>query len=302
MQNVGINTKIKKFILVSAVVGSGIFFLVGSMPGHNIATIDPPKVDYIYTENLSLAKQEEVKKLKKEELEIKIAQRENASLTSRLIAQREQALEKAMKDKKRIDPYTSIESAKKHKIYVAACEKVQESNDEASNLTSKLSRVQSQLNKLAKESRVSCFPKDTQVMMSDGTYKYISELKQGDALTVYDIGKDTITESTVNKVFVDENNHYYVINDSIKATAYERFLTSHGWETIKTLQVGDKIFNGNSYVDVSSVEKIHIKDTVYNLNINENHNFFVSYDGKDALLVHNSGGGGGGGGGDGGGK
>lgn len=305
MQNVGINTKIKKAILVSAVLGSGVFFLLGSVGGSSVSMPNAKlhtDVDYIYTENLSLAKQEEVKKLKREEIDIKIAQRENASLTNRLIAQKEKALEEALKDKQRVDKYASLEEAKRHKKYVAACEKVQDSNREASDLTRELQRVQGQLNKIAEESRKSCFPKDTQVLLSDGTYKYISDLKQGDVLTVYDIGKDAITESTVNKIFIDENNHYYVINNSIKATAYERFLTSHGWETIKTLQVGDKIFNGNSYTEVSSIEKIRINDTVYNLNINENHNFFVSYDGKNSLLVHNTGGGSGGGGAGGGGK
>jgi hypothetical protein len=300
MNNMGINKKVRKALLLSAVFGSGMFFLLGSMPGHNIATIDPPKVSHIYTENLSLAKQEEVKQLKRQEIDLKIATRKNNQLTNRLIYEKERTLEECMKEKKKVNPYVSLEEGVKHKKYVAATKKVQDSNDEASRIDMELQRVQSKLNKLAEESRTSCFPKDTQVLLSNGTYKYISDLKQGDKLTVYDIAQDAITESTVNKVFIDENNHYYVINNSLKATAYERFLTTHGWETIKTLQVGDKIFNGNSYIEVSSIEKIHIDDKVYNLNINDNHNFFVSYDGKNSLLVHNSGGGGGGG--DGGGK
>ena len=153
-----------------------------------------------------------------------------------------------------------------------------------------------QKEKLENESNQACFPKNTKVVMYDGSLKAIDTITEGDKVMIYDIANDTIGSSIVNKKYVDNNNHMYIINNSIQATAYERFLTQAGWKRINSINTTDSVFNGNSFIDVNSISKVKKDLTVYNLNINSTHNFFVSYGQDDEwFLIHNSGGGGGGG-------
>ncbi|PLY07776.1 MAG: hypothetical protein C0625_04210 [Arcobacter sp.] len=161
----------------------------------------------------------------------------------------------------------------------------------------KLSKIYDDLATIANESKKSCFPKDVKVLVSENEYKDISDINIGDNVLVYDIGNDKISNSIVKEKFIDVNNHYYKLNDSIEATAFERFLTKDGWKIVREIKKGDYLFNGNSYEKIVSIEKI-VKDLdVYNLHIDSSHNFFVSKDGENFLLIHNTGGGSGGGGG-----
>ncbi len=138
-----------------------------------------------------------------------------------------------------------------------------------------------------------CFPKSVKVLMKDGTYKNINEVKVNDMVTVYDIGKDELSFAKVIKTLSYDNNHLYIINNGeIKATEFERFLTPNGYKRIKNIKEGDEIFDGNAYVKVSSNVREDMELKVYNLTIENAHNFFVSnMDGK-TFLVHNTRGGG----------
>lgn len=172
------------------------------------------------------------------------------------------------------------------------------------SLKTELGLVESDIDSVKSETKKTCFPSNTKILLANGSNKEISKIKKGDLVMVYDAGKDEISASKVNKIFISDNNHMYVINSSIHATAYERFLTQDkGWLKIRDLRVGEKIFNGNSYGKIDKIDKILKKQKVYNLNIISQHNFFVSNDGNKYFLIHNSSGGhGGGGSGGGGGK
>lgn len=162
----------------------------------------------------------------------------------------------------------------------------------------KIKKLEAEQFKTIKEGTQTCFPKDTKIVMWDGTLKPIQSISKGDKVMIYDIANDQIAQSIVNKVFIDTNNHLYTLNDSIQATAYERFLTQDGWKKTGTLSQEDKIFNGNSFVPIHTISKVRKDLQVYNLNIDSTHNFFVSHgNDQEWFLVHNSGGGGGGGGG-----
>jgi flagellar basal body rod protein FlgF len=167
-----------------------------------------------------------------------------------------------------------------------------------------INQIDRQINKLLTEHVRVCFPPETLILMADSTHKAIKEIKIGDQVTVYDIATESIGVSSVSAVSVSENDHFYQINGGIKATAHERFMTKDGWKKIRDITVGDEIFNGNDYDKVSTIIKSPINSTVYNLTVSSSHNFFVSYEGKSNMLVHNSSGGHGGGssGGSGGGK
>jgi hypothetical protein len=161
----------------------------------------------------------------------------------------------------------------------------------------KQEKIQEKKLKSKNESQQTCFPKNTKVVMYDGSLKAIDTITKGDKVMIYDIANDTIGSSIVNEKYVDNNNHMYIINNSIQATAYERFLTQAGWKRINSINTTDSVFNGNSFIDVNSISKVKKDLTVYNLNINSTHNFFVSYGQDDEwFLIHNSGYGGGSGG------
>lgn len=195
------------------------------------------------------------------------------------------------------DPETEI----KHQEWIK-----EKCDIEIEGLETENNKLNTQMDKILEEATKSCFPKDTLVLRKDGSLTPIQNIQIGDDVMVYDIGNDKISFSKVNQKYIDKNNHMYVINDSIHATAYERFLTLDGWKKIREIEPQiDSIFDGNSFVKVESKYKLNKNLTVYNLNIDSAHNFFVSpQSGSSLYLIHNTGGGGGSGGGgsDGGGK
>ncbi len=162
-------------------------------------------------------------------------------------------------------------------------------------LDKKIAELQRNIDYRENTTQQSCFPAETLVLMADGSYKKISGISVGDALTTYDIATERIEQSYVKQVFTDENNHYFSLNEKIYATGHERFLTRNGWQKIRDLRIGDEVFNGNTYEPVVNLEKKEVELEVYNLNIEKSHNFFVSLDGMAPFLVHNSSGGDGGG-------
>lgn len=163
-------------------------------------------------------------------------------------------------------------------------------------LTSQIQATNDQITTIRQEAQQSCFPKNTKIMLSDGSFKTIDTIQKGDSVMVYDIAKDRLDSSIVTDTLKSQNNHYYIFNDSLKATAYERFFTTNGWKRAWEIEPNDAIFTGNSYESVRTKSKIHGNLDVYNLTVANSHNFFVSQDGHNILLVHNHGGGGGGGG------
>ena len=165
------------------------------------------------------------------------------------------------------------------------------------DLRAEIREIDREMDKMVQESQKSCFPKDAKIVMSDGSLKPIQEIVVNDRVMIYDIAKDEIGDSKINEVYVSDNNHLYILNNTLKATAYERFLTDDGWKKMRDIKIGDKIFNGNQYVIVEEKEKIKEDLVVYNLNVDTSHNFFVTDESSNTFLVHNSGGGGGGGGG-----
>jgi hypothetical protein len=274
--------KVKKILPLGLVVVIGMVFMLGSVPTEEMS--QRPSVN---EHNLNLNQKIELKKLR-DELSYWKEQQILVRDSYETLLKRDQRNQKVVNGVTQIQRSpTTVQTGKDlHKIQQI------------------IKHKESQIDKIARESQKSCFPKETQVLLSDGSLKAIGALQKGDSVTVYDIATDSISVSAIDEVFIDTNNHYYVLNGTVKATAYERFLTKEGWKRIRYIQKGDAIFDGNSYQNVESIEKIHVSDTVYNLSIKDNHNFFVSHDGSTPMLVHNtpSGGGGSSGGGSGGGS
>lgn len=269
---------IKKSSLLVIVLFMGVFFLIGSAAKHGGDDFDPLDPSVL----VPLAKNAANTQRQKEASNLSHS---NKTKFDKLMAKRKALREeiadtRQMRWRKKSDGSWELSSIK-----IAQLEK-------------KHSTLTKEVDKLLAESKVSCFPKDTKVVMYDGSLKAIDTIKKGDQVMIYNIANDTIGTSIVNEKYVDNNNHMYILNNSIQATAYERFLTQDGWKRMNSINTTDSVFNGNSFIDVNSISKVKKDLAVYNLNINSAHNFFVSYGQNDEwFLIHNSGGGGGGAGG-----
>lgn len=115
----------------------------------------------------------------------------------------------------------------------------------------------------------------------------ISELNIGDKiLTRNDEGNNEL--DTISFIKKSINNHYYILNNTIKVTKAHRFFTTQGLKEVKDLEINDLLItNTNTPISLESKEYIEETITVYNLELTKNHNFFVSPDNKIGFLVHN---------------
>ncbi|MCK4620974.1 MAG: hypothetical protein KAT62_02035 [Desulfuromonadales bacterium] len=137
-----------------------------------------------------------------------------------------------------------------------------------------------------------CFTADTKILTEKGHLR-IADIKAGDRVLTVDPEGNPATNRVV-KTLIFNNNHYYFINEKIKVTAQHRFYTGDGWTKTQDLKIGDKVqLSGGAFEEIISKERFPADLTVYNLHIADNHNFFVSADGKNGYLVHNCGNGGG---------
>lgn len=144
---------------------------------------------------------------------------------------------------------------------------------EADGFKKEISKIEREMDKMLNESTQSCFPPGTKIVMEDGSFKAIDSIENGERVMVYNIGEDKISSSSVSSTWKDSNNHFYILNDEIYATAYERFLTKDGWKKIRDIKLGEHLFNGNDYTVVKNKEKISLDTSVYNLSIAQSHNF-----------------------------
>ena len=139
----------------------------------------------------------------------------------------------------------------------------------------------------------SCFPADMKVALADGRTESIAQIKKGDLLLTYNEETGTLTKSPVVGTLEAVENHHYLFNGRIKVTAMHRIFTDKGWKRAQDIDMGDKIRMADGrFEEIVATDFVPGNLQVYNLEVLQNHNFFVSPDGSDAYLVHNYGGGG----------
>lgn len=136
-----------------------------------------------------------------------------------------------------------------------------------------------------------CFTADTLVLTKHGA-KRIADVAPGDKILTYN-SQGEVSTSQVSEALRFKNDHYFMVNKQIKVTKMHRFFTKDGWKRVRDLQIGDVLQKSDgTFEAVFSKELVRIDISVYNLEIKNDHNFFVSSNGKSGYLVHNCGGGG----------
>ena len=89
---------------------------------------------------------------------------------------------------------------------------------------------------------------------------------------------------------MNETLYKLLVNGSIiEVTSLHRFYvkteSGYDWIAAKDLNVGDVVMNKEGhYYTIDSITNIQIKETVYNLSVEDNHNYYVT---EDNILVHN---------------
>lgn len=136
-----------------------------------------------------------------------------------------------------------------------------------------------------------CFTPDTQVRLPQGI-KNISTLSAGEPILVYDEETGQLAQSHITAVLRGREDHYFLINNDLRVTAMHRFFTETGWVRAKDMEPGMKLKTAKGWTVLTSKKLIDADVEVFNLEVDEHHDFFV-LGAKESYLVHNSGGGGG---------
>ena len=128
-----------------------------------------------------------------------------------------------------------------------------------------------------------CFLAGTNVETSKGKQP-IESIKVGDTVLSTDLKSKNKVQSEVTETFVhDDADKYLVINDKIKATPNHPFYSNGEWKEIGELSIGDKILHVDGVEHkIESIEQIDEPVTVYNIEVDKNHNYFA-----EGYLVHN---------------
>ena len=138
-----------------------------------------------------------------------------------------------------------------------------------------------------------CFLAGTKVHTKEG-FKNIEDIKVGDLVLSYDEEEKTNSFNKVKELLIHENNNEDIyelsINDKVlKVTEKHRFYivneNDYSWIAAKDLKVNDQImlYNGEIH-NIDKIESYSHFGTVYNLEVENHHNYYVS---EDGILVHN---------------
>lgn len=171
--------------------------------------------------------------------------------------------------------------------------KLEQLNQQAAALKgerTKLEQAIAQSSRTSFASGGSCFTPDTQIQLPQGTQSIVN-LSAGEHLLVYNEETGDLTQRQILNVFRATEDHYFLINNDIRVTAMHRFMTGDGWVRAKDLKPGMRLKVVNGWKALESKKLIETPVEVFNMEVEEHHDFFVM-GGKDGYLVHNTGGGG----------
>jgi len=178
--------------------------------------------------------------------------------------------------------------------------------EQAAATQKEIQRLKRQLSKTQKEKQdilsqsTGCFLPEALVKMEDGSFKPFEQIVPGDKVLTYDIGYDTLVNRPVVEIYAVDANHLYTLNGEFMTTGGERLLTRNGWKKVRDLKKGDAVHVDGRMVEMDSIAYHRVNQTLYNMQVEGTHNFYVVTASGAKYLVHNTGGGGGGGSGGGG--
>ncbi|MBI5242842.1 MAG: hypothetical protein HY922_04040 [Elusimicrobia bacterium] len=138
--------------------------------------------------------------------------------------------------------------------------------------------------------RYSCFLAGTPVLMADGSYKNIEDVKAGDRVMSWDTQEQKLVARGViamTQRVEDAGEGYYVVNKDLKVTPVHKFYGNGEWKQVSELKVGDTLLDPDGQpVPITSMEYVDVQATVYNLITEDPQDYYVRM-GTSDVLVHN---------------
>ena len=135
---------------------------------------------------------------------------------------------------------------------------------------------------------VSCFLKDTEILMADGSKKAIENIEKGDFVKTKGNEKlSQITIAKVVKVFKGEADNHLDIklenNTIIKVTHSHPFFINNRWMKIEEAKVKDNLLDqNNKLIKIVEINHINKKSIIYNITVEKYHTYFAN-----GIYVHN---------------
>tara|TARA_R110001592_G_scaffold5457_1_gene30043 strand:+ start:6967 stop:8502 length:1536 start_codon:yes stop_codon:yes gene_type:complete len=128
-----------------------------------------------------------------------------------------------------------------------------------------------------------CFTAGTIIETFDSKVP-IEQIKIGDKVKTFNIETNKIETSTVTKTFTHSDVlNGLIINNKIKTTTNHPFYINKKWIEAKDLNIGDDLLHlDGSKHKITNIEPNTNKQTVYNFEVQGNHNYFA-----EGYLVHN---------------
>lgn len=139
-----------------------------------------------------------------------------------------------------------------------------------------------------------CLLRGAKVLLADGSYKDVENLKVGDKVICYDEQRKSIGMGEIKDIVIYpiRDRLYITINHNLRVTLDHLFYTLYpdgkwAWKRAKELEIGDKLLSSSlGYVEIVSLDLGKVSDSVYDIRVEPFHNYFVLC-GQDAILVHN---------------
>jgi len=125
--------------------------------------------------------------------------------------------------------------------------------------------------------------------------KKIKDLKKNEPVFSYNLTTETVEPRRIIDLFTNKTSETLKLtinsttnNDTIETTPNQEFYDPRGlWVAAKLLQIGSRLETTHGSKKITDIEKKRKKRTIYDLTVDQNHNFFVN---KEGILVHNMGG------------
>lgn len=129
-----------------------------------------------------------------------------------------------------------------------------------------------------------CFAAETPILMADGKYKPIKDVKEGDwILTKESESSNKMVSAKVVKKFEYTVDSYLVINNQLKVTDIHPIFINGKWKQAGAIKLGDKLLNEKGQeVVIESLKLKRERIKVYNLEIEGYATYFAG-----GVYVHN---------------
>ena len=120
-----------------------------------------------------------------------------------------------------------------------------------------------------------CFTANTNVLLADGNYKRIADIRIGDWVTSYDFEKNEREANEVVRLFTFDADHILNINGLEVTETHPFAVGDDEWVGAGEFKVGDKLI-GDGLTAIERMERRKGEYKVFNMTVDGTHNYYVA--------------------------